>query len=247
MILAKAFVSIILAIASGACAEQPLSATALENALQAPQRTAADQAADASRKPLKLLRFLALRPGDVAAEINAGAGYNARLLPGAVGNEGRVYVTNATFVLELFPDIDAKLRASLANVPNVEVINQANTELNLPKLVDVAMLNNNYHDLHWQNIDTAAFNRSVYNAIRPGGYFVVGDHHAKSGSGTRDVATLHRIDAAHVIAEIESAGFQLVDEATFLQNSMDERTVLVLDPLIRGKTDRFLLKFQRPR
>ena len=47
--------------------------------------------------------------------------------------------------------------------------------------------------------------------------------------------------------EVESAGFKLVGESDILRNPADDRTLLVFNPAIRGHTDQFLLKFQKPR
>ena len=218
----------------------------LRTAIDAPHRTEQDRAQDANRKPLEFMQFAGIRPGAVVAEINAGAGYSARLLPAAVGRDGRVYATNADFVLALFDGLQQRLDASLEGIDNVETSVQRDAELELPEAVDIAILNNNYHDLHWRNVDVAAFNRAVYEAVRPGGVFVVGDHRASPGSDLATTAELHRIDLRHVIAEVEAAGFELAATADFLANPADSRQLHVTDPSIRGKTDRFLLRFRKP-
>lgn len=223
-----------------------ITASKIEAAIVSPVRNDQDRDLDESRKPREFLQFLALNEGDRVVEINAGAGYNARLLSTAVGDSGVIYATNAAFVLTLFEGLNERLQQSVAAVPNVQVSAQANDGLELPERVDIAILNNNYHDLHWQNIDTARFNHSVFTALRPGGYFVVGDHRAVAGSGIEHVESLHRIDPAIVIAELEMAGFVLVHSTDFLANDDDDLQLHVIDPAIRGQTDRFLLKFQRP-
>lgn len=219
--------------------------TRIDAAIDSPFRTERDRSLDESRQPGKFLQFLAVKNGDKVAEINAGPGYNARLLATIVGNEGRVYASNADFVLKLFSGLNERLEDSVVNIYNIQVSRQANSQLDHPEILDMAILNNNYHDLHWQKIDVLAFNQAVFNALRPGGYFVVGDHKAKQGSGTRDVATLHRIDADTVISEIEAAGFVLESSASFLSNAKDDLTLPAFDPSVRGRTDRFLLKFKK--
>lgn len=224
----------------------PIEASRTVNAIDASLRTDKDRALDDSRKPSQLLAFLSLRPGDKVAEINAGAGYNARLISTVVGSEGKVYATNAEFVLKLFEGLNKRLIESVKSASNIAVSRQPDNRIVLPEAVDIAILNNNYHDLYWQKINTKMFNHSVYDALRPGGYFIIGDHRAPQGSGHKHVATLHRIDPELVIADMEQAGFELVDSANFLANNEDSLVLPVFNPSVRGKTDRFILKFKKP-
>jgi predicted methyltransferase len=58
--------------------------------------------------------------------------------------------------------------------------------------------------------------------------------------------TLHRAERAAVQAEIEQAGFRLIDEGSFLARPEDPRTASVFDEGIRGQTSQFALVFQKP-
>jgi predicted methyltransferase len=58
--------------------------------------------------------------------------------------------------------------------------------------------------------------------------------------------TLHRIDPAQVKAEALAAGFVLVGESQLLRNPADDHSKRVFDSSIRGVTDQFILKFQKP-
>ncbi len=58
--------------------------------------------------------------------------------------------------------------------------------------------------------------------------------------------TLHRIDRATLIAEVEAAGFVLDGQSDILANPADPRTANVFDPSIRGHTSQFLLRFKKP-
>ena len=57
---------------------------------------------------------------------------------------------------------------------------------------------------------------------------------------------LHRIDPERAKADMTAAGFVLEAERDLLRRSEDDHTKLVFDPAVRGKTDRFILKFPRP-
>jgi predicted methyltransferase len=120
--------------------------------------------------------------------------------------------------------------------------------ISVPAPVDVVFTAQNYHDVHnVPNIDLAAFNKSVFAALKPGGVFIVLDHTAEAGSGGRDTATLHRIDPQTVRSEALAAGFELAGISKLLHNPDDAHTAAVFDPAIRGKTDQFILKFRKPR
>jgi predicted methyltransferase len=49
-----------------------------------------------------------------------------------------------------------------------------------------------------------------------------------------------------VISEVTAAGFTLVGESDALHHASDDRTRSVFDVIVRGQTDEFMLKFQRP-
>ena len=61
------------------------------------------------------------------------------------------------------------------------------------------------------------------------------------------VEKLHRIDPAVIRADFKRAGFKLEAESDMLRNPADDHSSLVFDKAIRGKTDRVVLKFRKPR
>ena len=92
----------------------------------------------------------------------------------------------------------------------------------------------------------ASINKAVYDALRPGGLYIVLDHAAEKGSGVRDTDTLHRIDEDTVKKEVLAAGFKLAGESSVLRNKADDHKLKVFDPSIRHKTDQFILIFRKP-
>ena len=83
--------------------------------------------------------------------------------------------------------------------------------------------------------------------MKPGGTVGVVDHVANPNSDTRaTVDKLHRIDPNVIKADFKRAGFVLVGSSDMLRNPADDRTKLVFDPSVRGKTDQFVYVFQRP-
>ena len=90
-------------------------------------------------------------------------------------------------------------------------------------------------------------NKAIFDALKPGGVYVILDHAAQAGSGVRDTNTLHRIDIETVKAEVMAAGFVLDGTSTLLANPDDAHTLNVFDGKIRGHTDTFILKFRKPK
>jgi len=208
-----------------------------------------DRAMDASRHPTELLAFLHLRRGDTVADIWPGD-YWDRLFAAAVGPTGKVYAAHLADADEAeHHPTPAAGSMPLAGHPNVTVAVTRASSFSLPSKADVIWFRQNYHDLYDKFMgpaDVPAFNKAVYRALKPGGRFVIIDHSAPDGSGLRDTETTHRIDAAVVKADMAAAGFKFVGESNVLRNPADDRTKLVFDPSVRGKTDQFVYVFQRP-
>jgi predicted methyltransferase len=117
----------------------------------------------------------------------------------------------------------------------------------VPAPVDMVWTSQNYHDPHnFPGLDVGVFNKMVFDDLKPGGVYLILDHAAAAGSGLRDTKTLHRIDPETVKAEVLAAGFKLVGSSDLLRQPGDDHTLKVFDPSIRGKTDQFILKFQKP-
>src|ERR1700729_1244010 len=93
--------------------------------------------------------------------------------------------------------------------------------------------------------DVGALNKTIFEAFKPGGVFLVIDHVAAAGSGLRDTETLHRIDPVRMKNEIEAAGFVLESQSDALRNSDDDHKLAVFNPNIRGRTDQVLLRFRK--
>lgn len=208
-----------------------------------------DRALDASRHPAELLAMLRLRPGDTVADVWPGD-YWDRLFADAVGPTGKVY---AVHLIEA--DVgEHKTPPPVGSMPlaghsNVVVVDAHTNTFALPSKADVIWMRQNYHDLYDPFVgpaDVPAFNRGIYQALKPGGRFVIIDHAAPDGSKIASTNTTHRIDAAVVKADMAAAGFKFVGESNVLRNPADDRTKLVFDPAVRGKTDQFVYVFQRP-
>lgn len=216
-------------------------------------RPDSDTARDADRKPAETLVFAGIRSGDKVADYVADAGYFTRLFANVVGPKGHVYAVEPTafFKFEHFVKAVAELQGYAVAHPTVTVTTAAALEgLKFPEKLDLFWISRNYHDLHDKfmgPVDTAAFNKAVYDALKPGGAYIVLDHSAAPGASADVTETLHRIEPSTVRREVEAAGFKFDSESSILANPVDPRTAKVFDQTIRGHTDQFILKFRKPK
>jgi predicted methyltransferase len=215
-------------------------------------RPAADRTLDAGRHADELLAFFEIAPGMRVGEICAGGGYTAELVARALGDSGRLFAQNSRVVLQRFAALpwSERLRgAAMRNVVRVdrELEDPFPAEArNLDAVYNVLF----YHDTVWMGADRERMNRAIFAALRPGGFYYIVDHSARAGSGTADAQTLHRVDEAFVIAEIERAGFRLQAVGDFLRNPADKRDWNASPRTAgerRGTSDRFALQFVKPR
>jgi len=110
--------------------------------------------------------------------------------------------------------------------------------------VDLVTLMFNYHDLGHLGVDRAAMNKAVFEALKPGGLYVIADHAGRVGTGISESGTLHRVEETFLRQEVEAAGFKLAASGDFLRNPIDPRDRNTPDP--PQPKDEFVLKFVRP-
>ena len=215
-------------------------------------RPEADKARDANRKPAETLAFTGVKPGMQIAELLPGGGYFTRIFSKAVGGSGHVYALVPAPLPDApadAPDFAARVKAIAAdpNYANVSVVVEPFSELKVPVPVDLVWTSQNYHDLHnLPGLDLGVFNKLVFDDLKPGGIYLILDHRAEAGSGSRDTRTLHRIDPEIVKKEVLAAGFVFVGSSNLLERPSDSHKLKVFDPAVRGQTDQFILKFRKP-
>jgi len=182
-------------------------------------------------------------------DLMSGVGWYADVLARAVGPEGRVIAQNNSISNDRYGGALAE-HMTESGLANVDLLVADLDALSIEDVgggnLDAAFMVQFYHDTVWMGVDRSEMLRRILAALRPGGRFIVIDHHAKKGAGLEAVETLHRIEEGNVIAEIEAAGFHLVHRSSMLSNRLDDREKIVLDPRVRGGTDRFLLRFEKP-
>ncbi|WP_296613620.1 methyltransferase [Sphingomonas sp.] len=221
------------------------------NSATADTRLARDVALDARRHGPEIAAFAGLKSGDKVIDLIPGGGYWTRTFARIVGPSGHVYgIWPKPYAMESGSDV--KRYAAAAGTPafaNVSASTQPATSLAAPEKVDLVFTSQNYHDYpdkFMGSIDPAVLNKAVFDALKPGGIYLIIDHAAAAGSGMRDTDTLHRIDPATVKQQVTAAGFVFEGESKLLANAEDDHSKPVFDKSIRGHTDQFIFKFRRP-
>jgi predicted methyltransferase len=233
-------------------------------------RPATDTQRDANRKPAEALSFAGVKPGDQIGELIPGRGYFTKLFCKIVGDQGHVYTVGIRPTMRPgagAPPSDMPgaraggappagpgaggppaQAAPSAGTPctNVTASNGTPDEFKLPPNLDVVWTSENYHDLASPGfaVDMAVINGKIFAALKPGGVYMVEDHAAAPGSGTRDTSTLHRVDKGAVVSAVTAAGFKLEAESALLANAADDHSKPSRE--LDGASDKFLLKFRKP-
>lgn len=246
--------ALLLSCASSTSSSSPPTAasqTADVNVLAAADRSAEDRALDKGRNPGEMLAFLGIQPGMKVADLAAGTGYTTEILARAVGTDGVVYSQNPRFVVEKFAEEGWSARlAKPINARVVRVVREMDDPLPPEvKDLDAVVMVLFYHDTVWLGVERDRMNKAVFDALKPGGTYLVIDHSGRRDTGTTEVQTIHRIEERVVREEIERAGFVLAGEGSFLRNANDLRDWNASPTAAgekRGSSDRFVLKYKKP-
>jgi predicted methyltransferase len=238
---------------SSAFAFAAAPAAQMKAAVADSNRPEADAKRDENRKPAEMLAFAGIAPGKVVVDMLPGGGYFTRIFAKAVEPNGRVYAYFGT-------QYDARLKTQgkdpdyqftdlKQTYKNLGVIHGPLAQFVTPAPVDVVWTSQNYHDMHNKayNMDINEVNKAIFKSLKPGGYYIVLDHKAAETAGDDVTETLHRIKESTVKKEVEAAGFKLVAQSDALHYASDDGSKRVFENDIRGKTNQFMLKFQKPR
>jgi predicted methyltransferase len=244
-----AFAGMTLVVLLAACATAPRGITRDEAAaiVASADRTAADRKTDERRKPADLLAFMGVRPGMTVMDVSASGGYTTELLARAVGPSGKVIGQSLVPAAgpqapPPAPFVERQKNPRFAHMSFVRRPFEDPVPPELYGKLDLVTFMFNYHDMGHLKVDRDKLNRSVFAGLKPGGLYVIADHSGRAGTGISESGTLHRIEEAFVIREVQAAGFKVVAHGEFLHNPQDPRDVA--EPSY--PKDEFVLKFVKP-
>jgi predicted methyltransferase len=224
-----------------------------EAALANELRPEADRTRDADRKPGEVLEFMGVEPGMAVLDMFSGGGWYAEVIAHVVGESGRV-IAHSNVAYKGFVGDALEERFATGRVPQAEILMAENNHLELEAdSLDAIMLVQSYHDLYhvdveggWELMDAPVFLAELMKGLKSGGVVAVIDHTAADGAPPETGDSLHRVDPALVIAGMEAAGFVLDGQSDILRNPDDDVSQIIFAPNIRGKTDRFVMRFKKP-
>lgn len=213
-------------------------------------RTPEERARDEFRLPAEILEFFRMREDMRVIEILPAGGWYTKILGPLLKERGKLYVTHP-------PGFYADMFARVADLPGLGAVEEidwgaAGRGSGGPfappgrwnvEPVDLVVTFRNYHNFSPE--DRAALNRSVYDALKPGGHYGIVDHTRRHMEPTNQ-ENRRRVDPVLVIKEVQDAGFVLVDFSDVLARPGDALVHEVAHPEITDRTDRFVLMFRKP-
>ncbi|HJY38451.1 MAG TPA: hypothetical protein VJ299_13330 [Steroidobacteraceae bacterium] len=257
------------ALLTSGCATQRAGDPAIEQALAAPHRSAANRARDAYRHPLQTLQFFGLRPDMTVVEVWPGGGWYTEILAPLLKQRGRLYtahldpasseyarrtVDDFRATLAARPDLyDKVVVTTLAAPPAPNAIAPAGS-------ADLVVTFRNLHNWMMFGWQREAF-EAMHAALKPGGVLGVVEHRGDPKRPQDPKAASGYVHEQYAIDLIESVGFKLVGRSEINANPRDtkdyEKGVWALPPTFAGgntdrdrfaaigESDRFTLKFEK--
>ncbi len=157
-----------------------------------------------------IIRQLRLSEGQRIADVGAGTGFFSAMMAARVGTSGRVYAVD---IASNFVQTSVQRARDLGLNNVVGVVNDP-YGVGLPtSSVDLIFISDTYHHFEYPQSTL----RSMHSALRPAGELVVIDFKRVPGVSGPWVMGHVRAGEPQVIAEIETAGFELTERLDFMQ------------------------------
>jgi predicted methyltransferase len=225
-------------------ADAAATRTKLEANLSSSDRTAAEIARDANRKPAAVLEFFGLEDDMKVLEISPATGYWSKFVgPTLCQNGGE---------LVLSVGVSDSYRSNVMSLDGMGCASAINDTISLGNLPAFDFDENNFDMVltFWNLHNPSAegrrnLNQAVYNSLKSGGIYGVVDHTRRHMQDTNR-AVGRRLDPVLMIKEMVDVGFEFVDYSNLHYHPEDDLSQEVGSPGVQGNTDRFTLKFRKP-
>jgi ubiquinone/menaquinone biosynthesis C-methylase UbiE len=152
-------------------------------------------------RPDLVMKALALRPGDVVADIGCGTGYFSWRMAEAIGAKGAVYG------VEIQPEMLDLLAGKMKErgVTNVLGVLGTTTDPKLPKPVDLVLMVDVYHEFDhpWEMMD------AICRQLKPGGRVVFVEYRGEDPDVP--IKPLHKMTEAQVKKEMTAQPLEHVE------------------------------------
>jgi len=166
-----------------------------------------DPKRDAYQKPHDVLTALNLKPGEVIADIGAGSGYFTFRLARHVGDQGKIYAVDVS------PDMILHMNRRIRELKAANVVSIL-ADADDPLLSD-SSVNRFFFCDSWHHVDNQSKYLSlIKRMLKPKGEIVMIDFHKKDLPVGPPLEM--KIAREDLIKQMESSGFRLTKEHTFL-------------------------------
>lgn len=234
-------------------AAQDLTATQqkVKTALQLEYRTTADRDRDSNRLAPEAIEFMGLKDDMRVFEFAPGNGWYTKILAPVLKDKGHLSIGYPAKWLVYLEELMA--------APQMEKVHQVDLAMDWDeeKLVyvfegmdfqtsklDMFLNIREYHNLHGE--ERAEFDQTVFNALKPGGRYVVIDH-TRRHMEPDNPENWRREDPIAVLTEVLRAGFELEKSSDMFYRPDDTLAYEVGRKTVTGNTDRFFFVFRKPK
>jgi predicted methyltransferase len=253
------------------------ASASLDAALAPAHRSATNKARDRYRHPKETLEFFGLRPDMTVVEIWPGPGWYTEVLAPVLRDRGKLYVAQYgaappfPYQQREMDALAAKMQAAPEVYRNVTptTLDLFKNELQIapPGTADLVVTFRNVHNWFQEGYGPAnaaelAF-QAMFDALKSGGVLGVVDHRWPDPTTEDPRARNGYVSEQRVVQYAEKAGFELAGRSSVNDNPRDSHDhpegVWTLPPdlalgdrdrekyLSVGESDRFTLKFVKPR
>lgn len=220
---------------------------AIRAALGALDRSTDARLRDKGRHVELILKAADARPGMRVLDVGSGGGYLALLFSSLVGETGHVDIHNTGNWINQFPPMDPEVQKARIKRANIGwVTEEWNGVAGAANSYDIIVMGQVYHDVGLEAGDYGMMTAHLFDMLKPGGRLVVEDHDANDDISFAQQINLHRISRSYVERFMRDAGFVLID-TILIESTYDDRRFNVFRPGVRGRTDRFIATFEKPK
>jgi len=202
---------------------------------------------DEPRYTALILKAADAKPGMRVLDIGSGGGYLALLFSTLVGEKGHVDIHNTPGWINQFPSMDPEFQKQRITRKNIGWLTTRWTDIDGPPAsYDLVVMGQVYHDIPLEGENPGIMNERLFTMLKPGGRIVIEDHDAIETMYLAQQVNLHRISHGDVTGQLIRAGFVLKD-MILIDSTYDDRRFNVFRPGVRGRTDRFIATFEKPK
>lgn len=223
----------------------------IKAAMQSDVRTESEKERDRNRRPVQTLEFFGIDSDMKVLELIPGGGWYTKLLAPALSEKGEYYAAIGGKRIKERLAENAGFDKIIAIDPDIEI-----TDGDKPRLRTVSEFSfseNNFDAIltfrNMHNFDAAGrknINDAAFKALKPGGIYGVVDHTRRHMEPFTQ-ENRRRADPVQIIKEALDSGFELADYSDLHYKSDDELRFEVGRKSVTGNTDRFTLKFRKPK